>query len=121
MPAGPLIETYTAEARQNRLVAGEKEDIEITVRYQRSERPAARVKYEVQLSAPGDLTVTPLSWDVEQHLTTNDGGLNYSRTVAIEVAPDAVPGEREVSVTITPAQGAPSTAALKFQVARKGG
>ena len=121
MKTGPLIETYAVEASQDHLVAGEKRDIEITVRYQRSQKPAVKLKYRVQFSAPDGFTVTPASWDVEQNLTTNDAGLNYTGLISIEVAADAAPGEREVTATITPAQGATSTATLKFQVPKQGG
>ena len=121
MKAGPLIETYAAEAAQNQLVAGEKQDIEITVRYQRSQPSAAKLKYKVQFSAPSDLTVTPKDWDVEQNLTANDAGFNYTGLISIEVAADATAGEREVTATIIPAQGATTTATLRFQVPKKGG
>jgi hypothetical protein len=117
---GPLVETYTVEARQHQLVAGDKQDVEITVRYLRSQQPATTLKYKVELAAPADLTVTPLSWDVEQNLTTKDGGINLSRLVTVGVAPDAAPGERDVTATVTPAQGAPSTTGLKFRVSKKG-
>jgi hypothetical protein len=119
--AGPLVETYSVEANQSQLVAGAKEKVEITIRYQRSEQPAGRLKYKVQLSAPGDWTVSPAAWDVEHKLATGDGGVNLSRVVAIEVAPDAAPGEQEVTATITPEQGALSATTLKFRIARKGG
>jgi hypothetical protein len=117
----PMSENYTVEAKHNQLVAGENQKIEITARYHRSEQRAAKLKYRAQFSASRDLTVTPASWDVEQNLTTNDAGANYTGLISIEVATDAAPGEREVTVTITPAQGATTTANLKFQVARKGG
>jgi hypothetical protein len=118
---GPPIETYAAEAKQNQLVAGEKQNIEITVRYHTSQPAAAKLKYKVQFSAPNGLTVTPPSWDVEQNLAANDAGLNYSKLISIEVAADAALGEREVIVTVTPAHGATSTSTLKFQVTNKGG
>jgi hypothetical protein len=118
---GPLIETYMVEAKPHPLAAGEKHDVEITVRYLRSQQPAAKLKYKVKLSAPGDLTVTPLDWEVQHDLTTKEGGINVSRLITIQVAPDAPPGDREVSVTITPAQGPPTTAALTFRVTPKGG
>jgi hypothetical protein len=119
--AGPLIETYAAETTQSQLVAGEKQDIKVTVRYQRSQQPAVKLKYKVQFSTPDGLTVAPTSWDVEQNLTTNDAGFNYSGSISIEVAADAAPGERDVIVTITPSQGAKSTTTLRFQVTKKGG
>jgi hypothetical protein len=103
------------------LTAGEKQKVTVTVRYHRSERTAAKLKYQVQFSAPGDLTLTPTGWDVEQDLTTNDAGISYTGGISIEVAAGAAPGEREVTVTVTPAQGAASTSTLKFQVAKKGG
>ena len=103
------------------LAAGEKQDVEITIRYGRGEQPTAKLKYNVQFSAPGDLTVTPTSLDVEHDLNPNHGGFNYSMLMSIDVAADAEPGEREVKVTITPASGATSNSAMRFQVVKKGG
>jgi len=120
-PVVPGTETYSVEANQSELVAGEKRNVEILVRYHRSDQPAALLKYKVQLSAPRALTVTPSSWDVQQNLTTKDAGFNYSGLAAIEVAEDATPGEVEVAATITPTKGTPTTATLKFRVAGKGG
>ena len=119
--AVPISETYSVEAKQSQLVTGQKNKVEIAVRYRRSEQPAAQLKYTVQFSAPNDLTVTPTSWDVDQNLTTNDAGFNHNGIIFIEVAADAEPGDRAVTATITPTQGATSTEILKFQVAKRGG
>jgi len=120
-PVVPGTETYSVEANRSELVAGEKRNVEILVRYHRSDRSAALLKYTVQLSAPRALTITPSSWDVQQNLTPKDAGLNYTGLAIIEVAEDATPGEVEVAATITPANGTPTTATLKFRVADKGG
>ena len=120
-PLGPMTETYSVEANQNQLVVGEKQKIEILVRYHRRKQPAALLKYKVQLSAPDDLKVTPNSWDVQQNLTSKEAGFNYTGLATIEVAEDAPAGEVEVVAKITPAQGTPTTATLKFRVAKKGG
>lgn len=118
--AASMRETYTVEAGQNQLVAGAKQKIEVLVRYHRSQQPPATLKYTVQFSAPSDLTVTPTGWNVEQNLTANNAGFNYNGAISIEVAADAAPGERVVTATITPTQGTASTAALRFQVRKKG-
>ena len=115
----PMSETYTVETKQNELVAGKKCQIEVVVKYQRNRQPAAKLNYQVQFSAPADLTLTPASWDVAQNLTTNDAGFNYAGLLTIDVTPNAEPGDRDITVTITPAQGAISTALLKLHVARK--
>ena len=120
-PVVPGTETYSVEVNQSELVAGEKRNVEILVRYHRSDQPAALLKYTVQLSAPRALTFTPTSWDVQQNLTTKDAGFNYTGFATIEVAEDATPGEVEVAATIAPAKGTPTTANLKFRVVRKGG
>jgi hypothetical protein len=117
--AVPTSTNYSVEAMQNQLVVGEEQKIEVVVKFRRSEQPAASLNYQVQFSAPGDLTVTPKRWDVAQNLTTNDAGFNYTGVLMIGVAGDAAPGEREVTVIITPAQGVTSTATLKFHVVRK--
>ena len=114
-----MSETYTVKTKQNELVAGKKHQIEVVIKYQRSRQPAAKLNYQVQFSAPADLTLTPASWDVERNLTTNDAGFNYTGVLSIDVTPDAEPGDRDITVTITPAQGAISTTLLKLQVARK--
>ncbi|MCU0980543.1 MAG: hypothetical protein MUF25_15435, partial [Pirellulaceae bacterium] len=57
-PVVPGTETYSVEANQSELVAGEKRNVEILVRYHRSDRSAALLKYTVQLSAPRALTIT---------------------------------------------------------------
>ncbi len=120
-PVSPRVETYSVEANRNELVAGKKQNVEILIRYLRSDRAAAPLKYKVQLSAPGDLKVTPNSWDVQQNLTSKDAGFNYTGLATLEVAEDAPAGEVEVAAKITPAQGTPTTATLKFRVAKKGG
>src|SRR5262245_8326779 len=116
-----MSETFSVESKQSKLLAGQKQIIEIVVRYHRSQQPAAKLKYKVELSAPGDLTLTPGSWDLEQNLTTNDAGFNYSGLISVDVAADAAPGDREVKVIITPAQGPTSTSTLKLQVTRNDG
>jgi len=119
--ATPMTETYSVECKPSKLLAGQKQKIEIVVRYHRSQQPAAKLKYRVEFSAPGDLTLTPASWDVEQNLTTNDAGFNYSGLISVDVAADAAPGDRELKVIITPAQGPTSTSTLKLQVTRDDG
>lgn len=107
----PLTGAY-AQGTPIQVAAGEKQGVGITIRYQREEQTTARLKYNVQFSAPADLTVTPTSWDIEQDLTTNHAGFNYSMLMTVEVAPDAAQGEREVKVTIrsaTEALGGPTT------------
>jgi len=102
-----------------RLAAGQKQKVAVTISYRRSQRTAAKLKYTVRFSAPTDLTFTPTTWDVQKDLTTDDAGFNYTGGVSIDVAAGATPGEQEVKVTIAPPVGAPSTATLKFQVAKK--
>ena len=119
--ASPMSETYSVDSKQSKLLAGRKQRIEIVVRYHRSQQPAAKLKYRVEFSAPGDVTLTPASWDLEQNLTTNDAGFNYSGLISVDVAADAAPGDREVKVIITPAHGPTSTSKLKLQVTRNDG
>ena len=114
--AGQISETYSVDAKQNQLATGQEQKIEIAVRYLRSERAAAKLKYKVQFSAPSDLTVTPAAWEVERDLTTNDAGFNYAGLVSLAVAADAAPGQRQMPVTIIPAQGPASNATLMFHV-----
>jgi hypothetical protein len=116
----PLTAPYS-QGTPIQVAAGEKQDVAIMIRYLRSEQPTAKLKYNVQFSAPGDLTVTPTSWDVEQDLSTNHAGFNFNMLLSIKVAPDAAPGEREVKVTITPASGATSISAVRFRVVKRGG
>jgi hypothetical protein len=116
-----MSETYSVDSKQSKLLAGRKQRIEIVVRYHRSQQPAAKLKYRVEFSAPGDVTLTPASWDLEQNLTTNDAGFNYSGLISVDVAADAAPGDREVKVIITPAHGPTSTSKLKLQVTRNDG
>ena len=118
-PLGLFKETYSVEANSNQLVAGEKQQIEIVVRYHRSQQPPATLKYSVQLAAPADLTITHSTWDVEEVLTSNHAGFNHTGVTWIDVAPDAVPGSREVTVTITPAEAAPTSATLEFRVVKQ--
>jgi hypothetical protein len=114
--AAHISETYSVDVQQNQLVTGQEQKREIVVRYLRSERLAVKLKYKVQFSAPGDLTVTPAAWEVERDLTTNEAGFNYTGLVSLEVAAGAAPGPRQVTVTITPVQGPASTATLVFHV-----
>jgi hypothetical protein len=116
----PLTRPYT-QGTPIQVAAGEKQDVAITVRYLRGEQPTAKLKYSVEFSAPGELTVSPTNWDVEQDLTRNDTGFNYSMLMTVGVAADAEPGEREVKVTIRPATGATSVSAVRFQVVNRGG
>ena len=102
------------------LVAGQVNRVEITVFYKRSERPAAKLKYKVELSAPKDLKVTTVgratSWEVEESLTTKDAGYTLSQTILVEVPANAAPGEREVTVTVIPESAKPVPSTLKFKV-----
>jgi hypothetical protein len=115
----PLTEPYDS-GTPIRLVAGDRQKVQVTIKYIRGERLDARLKYNVQFSAPSELTVTPTSWDVEYDLM-NYAGYNYTDLLSVDTAVDAAPGEREVKVTITPASGRASTSAVKFQVVKKGG
>ena len=117
--ATPTSETYSVEAKQTQLTTGRKNEVEISVQYHRSKQPAAKLSYRVQFSGPPGLAVSPTSWDVQQNLTTNDAGFYYNGIVTIEVANDAEPGEREVTITITPDHGTASTKTMKFQVVRE--
>ena len=119
-PTAPGTEKYFVEANRSELVAGKKQNVDILVRYHRSQRPAAPLKFQVQLLAPRDLTITPDRWHVQQNLTSRDAGFNYTGLAVFEVAEDAEPGEREVAVTITPEDRVMTTARLKFQVIKKG-
>jgi hypothetical protein len=113
----PLTAPYV-QGRPIQMAAGEKQDVEITIRYRRGQQPTAKLKYHVQFSAPDDLTVTPASSDVEHDLN-NYAGFNYSMLMSVKAAPDAAPGEREVTVIITPASGAISISAVRFQVVQR--
>jgi len=114
-------EFYYVEAQPIQLIAGEKRDIEITIRYLRKDQVSTTLKYKAQVAAPPDLTITPTSWDVEKSLTTSDAGFNFTGRFSVKVSGDAAPGKRDVSVTITPAERTPSTSTLTFQVVKKGG
>ena len=116
--AAPITESYSVETTPNELVAGTKQQIEMVIRYQRSRQAAAKLKYQIRFSAPVDLTLTPDKWDVEQDLSTNDAGFNYTGLISIEVAAEAPPGEREVKVTIMPAEGVATTETLILRVKR---
>ncbi len=115
----PGIETYTVECDTNQLVVGNKQSVEILVRYHRGQQPAATLKYHVQLRGPGDLTIAPPAWDVRQNLAREDAGFNYTAAVHVQVAPDATPGVRELTVIITPERGETTTRVLTFQVTNK--
>lgn len=115
----PLTEPYSS-GDPIQLVAGEMQKVEITIEYRRSERQAAKLKFNAQFSATSDLTVTPASWDLEQNLM-NYAGHYFTIPITVAAAADASPGEREVKVIITPAAGRTSTSAVKFQVVKKSG
>jgi hypothetical protein len=115
-PAG---ESYAVTANPLQLIAGQKNDVEVTIRHTRSERTAADLKYTVQFTGTADTTPEPTSWNVEQKLKPGDAGMNYTGVLSLSPPVEAAPGIREITVTVTPERSAVSTSKLKFQVVHK--
>jgi uncharacterized membrane protein len=102
------------------VLAGQVNKAEVAVRYQRSFRAAAKLKWKVELSAPADWNVTTVSkktsWEEETELTTADAGYSTSNTILVEVPANAASGEHEVTITVIPESGERLRRVVKFKI-----
>ncbi len=103
------------------LVPGEKNNVEITVAYKREAGAAAKLKYEVEVEARGELKLSPISatgWKIEENLKPEAVGHTSTKGFIVEVPAMPKSGEQEIVVTITPEPGEQWRSVVKFKVSR---
>src|SRR5688572_13493896 len=94
----PATGTFAASATPQQLVAGQKQEVELTVHYTLPSNPptATTVSYKVQLTAPPGWAIDTIGWEFNQPMKTTDIGFNEKRKVSIMVPADAALGEHVV-------------------------